>query len=75
MEETSEELKYQSGKQFWDWVMNSNPIAGMILGQLNLKKEQIAVIQQAMDGLIRERAAGSGTAVLISPINIGIGTK
>jgi SAM-dependent methyltransferase len=74
-EETSEELKYQSGKHFWDWVTNSNPIAGMILDQLNLSKVQIAVIQQAMDSLIRERAAGSGTAVLISPINIGIGMK
>ena len=75
VEETSEEMKYQSGKQFWDWVMNSNPIAGMMLGQLNLTKEQLAVIRQAMDDSIRERAAGSGTAVLISPINIGIGTK
>ena len=25
VEETSEEMKYQSGKQFWDWVTNSNP--------------------------------------------------
>jgi hypothetical protein len=74
-EETSEELRYQSGKHFWDWVTNSNPVAGMILGQLNLSKERIAVIQQAMDSLIRERAAGSGTAVLVSPINIGIGVK
>jgi ubiquinone/menaquinone biosynthesis C-methylase UbiE len=75
VEETSEELKYQSGKHFWDWVTNSNPIAGMILDQLNLSKVQIAMIQQVMDSLIRERAAGSGTAVLISPINIGIGMK
>jgi hypothetical protein len=68
-------MKYQSGKQLWDWVTNSNPIVGMMLGQLNLNEEQIAVIQQALDDLVRERAAGSGTAVLISPINIGIGTK
>jgi SAM-dependent methyltransferase len=75
VEETSEEMKYQSGKQFWDWVTNSNPIVGTILGQLNLNKEQLAVIQQAMDNLIRERATGGGTAVLISSINIGIGMK
>jgi ubiquinone/menaquinone biosynthesis C-methylase UbiE len=75
VEETSEEMKYQSGKQLWDWVTNSNPIVGMILSPLNLSKEQISIIQQAMDDLIRERAAGSGTAVLISPINIGIGMK
>jgi ubiquinone/menaquinone biosynthesis C-methylase UbiE len=75
VEETTEKMKYQSGKQLWDWVTNSNPIVGMMLGQLNLNEEQIAVIQQALDDLVRERAAGSGTAVLISPINIGIGTK
>ena len=75
VEETSEEMRYQSGKQFWDWVMSSNPVAGMMLDQLDLKQDQIAVIQRAADGLIRERAAGTGTAVLISPINIGIGAK
>jgi ubiquinone/menaquinone biosynthesis C-methylase UbiE len=75
VEETSKETKYESGKQLWDWVTNSNPIVGLILGQLNLNNEQIAVIRQAMDALIRERAAESGTAVLTSPINIGIGTK
>jgi ubiquinone/menaquinone biosynthesis C-methylase UbiE len=75
VEETGEEMKYQSGKQLWDWVTHSNPIVGTILGPLNLNKEQIAVIQQALEDLVRERAAGSGTAVLISPINIGIGTK
>jgi ubiquinone/menaquinone biosynthesis C-methylase UbiE len=75
VEETSKETKYQSGKQSWDWVTNSNPIAGEILGQLNLNKEQVAVIQQAMERLIRERAAGSGAAVLTSSINIGIGKK
>jgi hypothetical protein len=56
-------------------VTNSNPIVGMILGQLNLNEEQVTVIQEAMNDLIRDRAAGSGTAVLISPINIGIGMK
>jgi SAM-dependent methyltransferase len=75
VQEISKETKYQSGKQFWAWVTNSNPIAGTILGQLNLNKEQFTVIQQAMDDLIRERAAGSSTAALISPINIGIGRK
>jgi hypothetical protein len=59
----------------WDWLVNSNPIARMILGKLNLTKEQTAVIRQTLDRLVRERSAGSGTAVLISPINIGIGTK
>jgi ubiquinone/menaquinone biosynthesis C-methylase UbiE len=75
VEETSEQLKYTSGRHFWDWVMSSNPFAGMMLDPLDLTREQIGVIQRAADGLIRERAAGADTAVLISPINIGIGTK
>jgi hypothetical protein len=56
VEETSEEMKRQSGKQFWDWVTN-NTIAGMILHQLDLNKGQITVIQQSMDDVISERAA------------------
>ena len=44
MYETSEQLKYQSGKLFWNWVTNSNPIARAVLGQLNLNEDQIAVI-------------------------------
>ena len=75
MDETSEQLKYQSGKHFWNWVTNSNPIARAVLGQLNLNEDKIAVIKRAADDLIRERAGGTDTAILISPINIGIGTK
>ena len=44
VDETSEQLKYQSGKHFWNWVTNSNPIARAVLGQLNLNEDQIAVI-------------------------------
>ena len=75
VEETTEELKYESGGHFWSWVTNSNPVAGMLLDQLDLRPDQMAVIKKAADDLIRERAAGTGTAVLINPINIGIGTK
>jgi ubiquinone/menaquinone biosynthesis C-methylase UbiE len=75
VEETSEKMKYTSGEHYWGWVTNSNPIVGMLLGQLDLKADQIATIKRAADALIRERAAGTGTAVLLSPINIGIGTK
>jgi ubiquinone/menaquinone biosynthesis C-methylase UbiE len=75
VEETGERLKYKSGKEFWNWVTNSNPLARRILGQLDLTENQIAVAERAADDLIRARAAGTDTAVLISPINIGIGTK
>jgi len=75
VETITEKLEFQSGKQLWDWLVNSNPIAGMILAELNLTKEQTAVVQQALERLIRERSGGSGPAVLTNPINIGIGTK
>jgi hypothetical protein len=75
VDETSERMTYKSGKEFWNWVTNSNPLARMILGQLDLKQDRIAVIERAADDLIRERAAEADTAVLIIPINIGIGTK
>ena len=75
VETITEKLEFQSGKQLWDWLVNSNPIAGMILAELNLTKEQTAVVQQALESMIRERSGGSGPAVLTNPINIGIGTK
>jgi hypothetical protein len=55
-------------------LVNSNPIAGAILAELNLTKEQTAVVQQALDGMVSERSGGSAPAVLTNPINIGIGT-
>jgi ubiquinone/menaquinone biosynthesis C-methylase UbiE len=75
VEKTSETLEFSSGTDMWNWVMNSNPFAGAVLGQLTLSKEQIASARQALDSLVRERAAGSERAVLTTPINIGIGTK
>ena len=75
VETITEKLEFQSGKQLWDWLVNSNPIAGIILAELNLTKEQTAVVQQALERLVRERSGGSGPAVLTNPINIGIGTK
>jgi ubiquinone/menaquinone biosynthesis C-methylase UbiE len=75
VETITEKLEFQSGKQLWDWLVNSNPIAGMILAELNLTKEQTTVVQQALERLVRERSGGSGPAVLTNPINIGIGTK
>jgi hypothetical protein len=75
VEAITEKLEFQAGKRLWDWLVNSNPIAGAILAELNLTEEQTAVVQQALDGMVSERSGGSGPAVLTNPINIGIGTK
>ena len=75
VETITEKTEFQSGEHLWDWLVHSNPIVGMVLGDLNLTKEQTAVVQQALEGMIRERSGGSGPVVLTNPINIGIGTK
>jgi hypothetical protein len=75
VETITKKMEVRSGKQLWDWLVNSNPIAGAILAELNLTNEQTAVVQQALDGMVSERSGGSAPAVLTNPINIGIGTK
>lgn len=70
-----ETTEFQSGEHLWDWLLSSNPIVEMVLGELNLRSEETDVIQQTLDQLVRERAGDSGPAALTSPINIGIGTK
>jgi ubiquinone/menaquinone biosynthesis C-methylase UbiE len=72
---TEERLAFHTGKDMWDWLVSSNPIAEMVLGSLNLASGERDTIRQALENLVRERAGGSGMAVLTSPINIGIGTK
>ena len=47
----------------------------MVLGELNLTKDQIDQIKKDLERQIRERAGGSGPASLTNPIDIGVGTK
>jgi ubiquinone/menaquinone biosynthesis C-methylase UbiE len=75
VETTTESLEFLTGKELWDWLVSSNPIAEMVLGGLNLTSDERGMIRQALERMVRERAGGSGPAVLTSPINIGIGTK
>lgn len=75
VETISEKTAFESGEHMWDWLVHSNPIVGNVLEQLNLTADQLAVVRKVLDGMVRERAGGSGPAVLIAPINIGIGTK
>lgn len=73
IEQITHKTEYQSGKHMYDWVTNSNPIGAMMVADLS--NEQKGVVVKALEGMIRERAGGSGPAVLTTPINIGIGTK
>ena len=57
----------------WDWVLNSNPIAGMIVGDLTPGQQD--TVRQVLDRMIHERSDGHGPAVLTAPLNIGVGQK
>jgi pimeloyl-ACP methyl ester carboxylesterase/ubiquinone/menaquinone biosynthesis C-methylase UbiE len=70
-----ETMAFQTGKDLWEWLVWSNPIVEMVLGNLNLTSDERDVIQQTLEKMVRERAGSTGAAKLTSPINIGIGTK
>jgi SAM-dependent methyltransferase len=75
VEMTTEIMEFGSGKELWEWLVFSNPVAEAVLGGLNLTNEDRDVIQHALEKMVRERAGASGVARLMSPINIGVGTK
>jgi ubiquinone/menaquinone biosynthesis C-methylase UbiE len=68
-----ERLEFSSGQAMWDWVLGSNPIAGMLVSDLT--GEQRDTVRQVLDGMLRERSGGHGPAVLTAPLNIGVGRK
>jgi hypothetical protein len=53
-----------------DGVSSTAPLA-----ELDLTRQQTALVREALDSMVRERSGGSGPAVLTAPSNIGIGTK
>ncbi len=75
VETVTEKLEFNSGQQFWDWTLNGNPIVGHVLSELDITDEQIEIIKQQLEQMIRERAGVNSTAILTDPVNIGFGTK
>ena len=69
----AERVEFRSGQEMWNWVLGSNPIAGMIVGDLT--DDQQATVRHVLDGMLRERTGGNGPAVLMAPLNIAVGTK
>lgn len=68
-----ERLEPRSGRQLWDWCLGGNPIPGLLVADLT--DEQRAEVIRVLDGMLRERAALGGVAVLTAALNIGVGTK
>lgn len=75
VETVTEKLEFSSGDELWKWILYGNPIPGHILAELNFNNDQIEVIKQQLDVMIRERAGINNSATLSNPVNIGIGTK
>jgi ubiquinone/menaquinone biosynthesis C-methylase UbiE len=73
VERTAERPAFASGQEMWDWLFYGNPIAEMVVA--DLIDEQRETLRQVLDGMLRERAAGNGKAVLTNAVNIGVGTK
>jgi steroid delta-isomerase-like uncharacterized protein len=75
VETVTERLEFNSAQPFWDWTLNGNPIVGHVLSELNITNEQIEIIKQRLEQMLRERAGTNSTAILTDPVNIGFGTK
>ena len=69
----TEKLRFRSGQELWNWVLFSNPIAGLLTSHLTA--EQKVDVRRVLDGMLRERSSDGGPAVLTNPVHIGIGTK
>ena len=75
IETLDEKLEFRSGDEMWNWLINSNPVAGAVIADLNASGEQERLVRQALDGLIRERRDERGVATLRNEVHIGVGTK
>lgn len=71
----AEATEFRTGDELWDWIVWSNPIVDSILDELQATQAERAVIREAMQSLISERAGGRQTATLTNPVNIGVGSK
>ena len=73
VERAAERPAFASGQEMWDWVLNGNPIPGMLVADLTESRR--AQLRQVLDGMLRERAGANGRAVLTNAVNIGVGAK
>jgi ubiquinone/menaquinone biosynthesis C-methylase UbiE len=75
VETITENLSFESGKQFWEWIMNSNPVAEQLLNGLNMTEQHKRIVQDSLDLMIRERCVGNHPAILTNQVHRGIGKK
>lgn len=68
-----ERIEVRTGRQLWNWCLGGNPIPGALVADFT--DEQREDIVRVLDGMVRERSADTGPAILTAPLNIGVGTK
>jgi ubiquinone/menaquinone biosynthesis C-methylase UbiE len=73
VETVQHSIEVASGKQHWQLLTSvAPPVAGMVA---NLPEDRQSAVQQALDGMLRERAGDGGGAMLRMEANVGIGKK
>jgi SAM-dependent methyltransferase len=73
IEPSAERAVFRSGQELWDWVLYGNPLPGKLVS--GLSDGQRDTLKGVLDGMVRERAAATGRAIVQNRVNIGIGTK
>lgn len=72
VETADHDMEIPSALYLWDMLTSAAPPIGALVADLT--EEQSAAVQQALDGMLRQRS-GEGPAVLNMQVHIGIGTK
>jgi ubiquinone/menaquinone biosynthesis C-methylase UbiE len=68
-----EVVRFATGEECWRWMLNSNPVVGMILADVTEGDQ--AAVREVLHGMVRERAGSSPSAALTAALNVGIGWK
>jgi hypothetical protein len=70
-----ETTEFGNGDALWEWIVSSKPLVDSVLRPLQHTTTETAAVKHTLETMVRDRAAGSGTAKLTNPVNIGIGRK
>jgi ubiquinone/menaquinone biosynthesis C-methylase UbiE len=72
VETVNHRMEVQSATHLWDMLTSAAPPIGALVA--NLTEEQRVAVQQALDGMFRQRSGGRPTGLNMQ-VHIGIGTK
>jgi ubiquinone/menaquinone biosynthesis C-methylase UbiE len=75
IDQITEPTEYATGRDLWEWIIWSNPIAEHLLDELQLSADERGTVEQRMEQLHHRQTGGNGPLTLTAPINIGVGTK